>query len=109
MIKNIGIGLLAFVGLIAMLFVFGLVDLGMFKFFGPKRENVRREVFEQTKSYVHGKTQDLAKYYEEYQRAATMEEKEIVSSIIKIRLAEFDAGKIQSLQLKQFLINVRGY
>ncbi|KKN25568.1 hypothetical protein LCGC14_0883520 [marine sediment metagenome] len=90
---------------------FGLEFLGLhwMRFFEPRRENIRREVFEQTKSYTHGKIQDLAKYYEEYQKANTIADKEAVASIIKIRFAEFDSDKIQSQPLKQFLIKIRGF
>ncbi len=81
-------------------------ELVFTRFFAPKRENVRRQVFEETKSYVHGKVQDLAKYYEEYQAS---EDKEAVASIIKMRYAEFDAEAINNYKLKQFLISIRGF
>ena len=100
---------LGFLGALALLFVLGLYGLGWMKFFRPKTEAIRREVFEETKSYVHGKVQDLAKYYEEYQKAESFEDKETIENLIKIRFAEFDADKIQSLQLRKFLINIRGY
>jgi len=83
-----------------------LAGLEWMRFFNPKVENVRREVFENTKSYTHGKIQDLAKYYEEYQKT---EDKEAVAAIIKMRFAEFDANKINSDVLRTFLINIRGY
>ena len=71
--KNIfkigGIVVGGFTALIFFLFLIGVIDLGMFKFFAPKYENVRREVFENTKSYTHGKIQDLAKYKDEYDKA----------------------------------------
>lgn len=90
---------------------FGLEFLGLhwMKFFEPRRENVIREVFEQTKSYVHGKIQDLAKYHEEYKKANTIADKEAIASIIKLRFAEFDAEQIKSVPLKSFLIKIRGY
>ena len=106
MIKNIFI--IIGVLILTVLLAFGL-ELGGLqwqRFFAPKRENIRREVFENTKSYTHGKIQDLAKYYEEYQKA---EDKEAIESLIKMNFAEFDAEKINASKLKQFLINVRGY
>ena len=50
--KNALIVVGVFVGIIAVVFVLELVGLGFFKFFEPKRENIRREVFENTKSYT---------------------------------------------------------
>lgn len=107
--KNVLIVVGCFVGALAIMFILGLYGLGMFKFFAPKTENVRREVFEATKSYSHGKIQDLAKYYEEHQKAKTAEDKAIIENVIRMRLAEFDASKVKSQKLQNFLTTVRGY
>lgn len=98
-----------FIGLIAVLFILGLVGLGFFKFFEPKRENIRREVFENTKSYTHGVIQDLGKYYQEYNDAKTTEDKATIKSVVSMRFAEFDETKIENYKLQQFLIQMRGY
>lgn len=66
-IKVFGISIGGLLGLFALIFVFGLFGLGYFKFFEPKKENIRREIFENTKSYLQGVQQDLGKYYLEYQ------------------------------------------
>lgn len=79
------------------------------KYFKPKYAEIEREVFEETKSYVHGKIQDLAKYYEEYQKAEMAHEKEIIANLVKMRFAEFDVDNIKNAQLRRFLVNVRGY
>lgn len=99
----------AFIGFLVLIFILELFGLGMFKFFAPKKENIRREVFENNKSYSHGIIQDLAKYYGEYQKAESTEDKNAIKEIIKVRFAEFDSDKINSQQLKTFLINMRGY
>lgn len=99
----------AFVGGLVLLFILGLYGLGWFKFFAPKEENIRREVFEQTKSYVHGKIQDLAKYYDEYQKSDSPESKSAIQELVKSQFADFDTNTISSQQLKTFLINMRGY
>lgn len=78
-------------------------------FIGPKRENVRREIFEETKSYTHGKIQDLAKYFDEYKNAESEEDKQTIQTIIKSQFAEVDAHKIKPDALRQFLIQMRGY
>ena len=106
MFKKVTLSIVGVILLFALGWGLAYHELVFTRFFAPKRENVRREVFEETKSYVHGKTQDLAKYYEEYQKA---EDKEAIASIIKMRFAEFDAEAINNYKLKQFLISVRGF
>jgi len=53
----------------------------MYKFWAPKQEQVRREVFEQTKSYKQGTIQNLRRMQEEYVRADDAH-KDSLSSII---------------------------
>lgn len=96
------------VGVFVGIFLIGLYELGLFKFFAPRRENIRREVFEQTQSYVHGKIQDLAKYYDEYEEAAE-DEREALRQVIIMRFAEFDETQIRSAKLRNFLITMRRY
>ena len=98
-----------FAGVLLLLFVLELFGLGMFKFFAPKREGIRREVFEETKSYNHGVAQDLGKYFQEYQEAGTEREKEVIRSVVRMRFAEYDAENLQNDELKRFLKNMRGY
>ena len=90
------------------LFAITYLGLQWKKFFAPKFQNVEREVFEETKSYVHGKIQDLAKYHDEYNNA-TSEDKIVIQKIIKLQFAEFDERKITNFELKNFLIKMRGY
>jgi cell division septal protein FtsQ len=93
---------------VVVIFVIGLLGLGWQKFFKPKYENVRREVFENTQSYVHGKIQDLAKYKVEYENAETSN-REVIRQVIIVRFAEFDESKIQTTGLRNFLVQMRGY
>lgn len=107
-LRVLGILIGVLVGMFAFVFVLGLFSLGYYKFFAPKEENIRREVFEQTQSYVHGKIQDLAKYQNEYNDADT-DEKEVIRQLIIVRFAEFDETKIKPITLRSFLISMRGY
>ena len=93
---------------LVLIFGLGLFSLGYYKFFAPKYEDARREVFENTKSYLHGVQQDLGKYYLEYQ-SANEDGKSAIRTTIQIRFAEVDASKLQSVQLQSFLRNTRGY
>lgn len=98
--------------LIGIIFIGGVLELEYAKFFFPKREAVERKVFEESQSYVHGKIQDLAKYYEEYKKAESansFEDRNAIENLIKMNFSDFDAEKIQNMILKNFLIKVRGY
>jgi hypothetical protein len=107
--KIVALSVLGLVGALVFVFLMGLYGLGWQKFFLPKQENIRREVFEQTQSYTHGKIQDLAKYYEEYNKAENPNDREAIRSLIIMRFAEFDRSKIRSGELRRFLTNTRGY
>jgi hypothetical protein len=78
-------------------------DFFMYQFFAPKYENVRREVFENTQSYVESKRQDLVKYRLEYMRAKTDEEKAALKFTIVQEFANFDEVKLTSPELRDFL------
>lgn len=107
--KIILISIVSIVSLISILFGFGVLELEFMKFFGPKKENIRREIFENTKSYSHGKQMDLARYYEEYQKAESEKDKELIANLIKMQFGSFDDSQITNNQLKQFLITIRGF
>jgi len=98
-------GLILVLALIVSLSFFGL---WYYKFFGPKKENIRREIFENTQSYVQGKAQDLAKYYEEYSKADS-NGKESIRQLVILRFAELDETKLQSPRLRSFLVTMRGF
>lgn len=106
-VKWILIGIGSFVILIFFMFLMGIINLEFLRFFKPKLENVNRETFEQTKSYVHGAIQDIAKYYDEYHKENS--DKNIIENAIKVRFAEFNTDNIKSEKLKRWFIEVRGY
>ena len=97
------------VGVILIILVFSFFALNWKAFFDPKFQNVDRKTFENTKSYVHGKIQDLAKYYEEYQKAKTSDDKMAIANVIKMNFAGFDSKKISNLILRNFLKKIRSY
>ena len=85
-----------------------MYGLGLFKVFAPMKRDIDREVFENTKSYLHAVQQDLGKYYHEYQTTSEAG-KSVIESTIRIRFAEVDASKLQSKELRTFLKKTRGY
>ena len=97
------------VGGLIVIFLIGLSELGWMKFFEPKKENIRREIWEQTQSRVQGVIQDLAKYYDEYNRSDSVESKEAIRQVIIMRFADFDENQIKPVKLRNFLTNMRGY
>ena len=108
-LKIIGLCFLAFVALVALMFATGAIDLGYKKVFKPANENIDRQVFENTQSYVHGKIQDLAKYKREYDATDNMTERQAITSLINQQFAQFDSSKIQDPNLRNFLITTRGF
>lgn len=96
-------GIIAF---LALAFVLELGGISWTKFFGVKREDARREVFEATKSYNEGKEQDLIRYRMQYMRADTKADKEAIASSVRMMFADYDASKLEP-ELQKFLKTVR--
>jgi len=103
MLKRIGLVIL----ILILLVVMGFFVLGWYKLFAPKFENVRRDIFESTRSYNQAKVQELGKYKLEY-ALATEENKKAIASAIRHRFADYDDSKLD-YQLKIFLQEIRGY
>jgi len=78
------------------------------KHLGAELEDAKREMFEETKSYNEGKTQQLAKYWQEYKTAASEEDKAALKATIQTMFADYDAENLP-LPLKGFLKEMRGY
>lgn len=109
MTKTIFLWVGGFAGFIVLLFILELVGLGFFKFFEPKRENIHREIYENTQSFNEGKLQDLAKYFKEYNESKANEDRVAIQTVIQTQFSYFDAEKIQNQKLRTFLINMRGF
>ena len=81
-------------------------DFFMYKFWAPKYENVRREVFENTKSYNQGMVQELQNMQFEYLSNKDENSKQALASIILHRVADFDDSKLPT-DLKLFIQNLK--
>ena len=99
----IGIGLLI-LGL-GLGFLLKFVGLFEYQFFAPKYENARREVFENTQSYVEGKRQDLIRYRLQYNQAPSTENKNAIKSTIRLMFSNVDPDIFEP-QLASFLKDV---
>ena len=107
-----GRGLFYGIGGILVIFIFIFVinglDLFTLKTFGVARENVRREIYEETKSFNESKKQELLKYRMEYLRAE-IDEKGAIASTIRMSFADYDESKLEP-ELAEFLREIKyGY
>ena len=104
--------LLTYIVIIFLLLILVLVltffGMKSYQYFAPKMENIRRNVFESTRSYNEGKIQDLAKYRNEYLLAKTVEDKNAIKSTINLMFANYNDSKMP-MELNQFLKEMRGY
>lgn len=100
-------GILAIAILIVLAFLLELGGLKWQRFFAPKHEAVRREVFRETRSYNESKIQDLARFRLQYLRADG-EEREALRSTIRHMFADYDVKQLPD-ELALFLRDIRGY
>jgi len=105
--KIIGLSLLAIVVFVVIAFLFELGGLQWSRYFGPKKENVKREVFEETKSYNESKIQDLVKYRHQYMMTKDEQEKQAIATTIRHMFADFDIEKLPDVELKAFLKSIK--
>lgn len=92
--------------LIALVFAMELGGLQWKKFFAPKHENVRREVFKATRSFNEAKVQELVKYRLEYMRSNDPAEKGAIASTIRMGFADYDTSKLP-YELQMFIEEIK--
>lgn len=64
-----------------------------YKYWAPKQEAVRRQVFEQTKSYNQGMVQELDQFYRDYTKGGK-EEKAAIKALVLHRVADFPSENL---------------
>lgn len=96
--------ILAIVGGVALLWGIAYHQLIFTAFFGPKFENVRRNTFEQSKSFRTGAVQELQNMQFEYIKASP-EHKVALADIIRHRAAEVPADAMPT-DLQSFISNL---
>lgn len=108
--KNFFIGLVITIvvigGLIGLSYGLGWIGVHQTKTIYKAKEDAKREVFEQSQSYVEGKRQAALKYYKEYQQADESQ-KEALENIISQDFANFDEDKYLTGELKKFIHNCK--
>lgn len=88
--------------LIGLSYGFGWINVHQTKTIYKAKENAKREVFEQTQSYVESKRQSALKYYKEYQSSDDSGKKALKNIIIQ-DFANFDEEKYLTGELKIFI------
>lgn len=95
-------------GLFLLVLLFGLglgaryVGLQVERWFAPREENVRREVFEETKSYNEGMEQQLVKYRLEYARATEESERAAIAAAVRHAYGDYDETRLAP-ELREFV------
>lgn len=93
--KIIGIGLAVLLALLVLGFGLRGASLFTYKFWAPQEENVRREVFENTKSFNQGTIQELAQAYNEFNDPKASEaQKAALKAMALHQTADFDIDKM---------------
>lgn len=67
--RIVALGLLAMIGLYGIGFLATGGDLAIYRFWQPKIEDAKRQVFEQTQSYVEGKVEYIGRLRFQYQQS----------------------------------------
>ena len=94
------------IGLFAIIFLTNEFEIFGIKFWGVRKENAKREVFENTQSYVESKRQELVKLHHEWSMTKEADEKRIIENSIRHNFANFNADKIQDPELHNFLVGI---
>jgi len=105
-LKGTVIALLSIIGLLVIIFAVQGESFFMYKLFAGRTEQVRREVFEQSKAYNQGMIQELQNMQFEYLKA-TKEQQAGLKSIILHRVADYDVNKLPT-HLQAFVFQLRG-
>ena len=93
-------------GLFLLIFLANEFSIFGTKFWGVRKENARREVYERTQSYVEGKRQELVKYHHEWIKASA-DDRIAIEATIRASFANFDESKIEQPELYSFLKQVK--
>ena len=105
--KVIGIVLLIVVILGILSYAFGWLDVFKAKTIGKEMVQTQREIYEESKSYVKGVSDDLARFKYELIKTEDPVEREAIIETIIDRFSDFDVSKLDNPDLQKFLNDVR--
>lgn len=105
--RELGAGLLIIVGLLVGTWIATGNDFFLYKYFAPKQEAVRRQVFEGTKSYNQGMIQELENMEAQY-ITADKDHKEALADLILHRASGYNLDdRDVSSDLRNFIQKLR--
>lgn len=105
--KTVGAVIGVVIAVLALTWIVQGNDFFMYKYFGPKYEQQRRDIFEKSKAYNQGMIQELQNMRFEYVKASP-EQKDALASVILHRVADFDLNQPQVPDdLRQFIEQLR--
>lgn len=102
--KYVGLGAATLATFLGLWWLIAGNEFFIYKVFAPRMESVRREVFEETKSYRQGMIQDLQNMQREY-ILATPEQQKALGYIILHRYADMEDSL--PADLRAFVAKIR--
>jgi hypothetical protein len=102
---------LAVVAFLFLMYVLGFLmtggDLAIYKFWAPKQENAKRQVFENTQSYVEGKITYISRLRAQYTTAEEGPQKTALKQLIIDEASTVDNSKFPP-DLQMFVQSLKG-
>lgn len=110
--SDFGKGIAAFFGFIvvvlALTWVFQGNDFFLYRYFAPKQEQVRREVFENSRAFNQGMVQELQNMQFEYLKQTDPKAKDAMASIILHRASGYNLDDpIVPADLRDFISQLK--
>ena len=108
MLKGIAAGVGALVAILALSWVFMGNEFFLYKYFAPKQEAVRRQVFEQSRAFNQGMVQELQNMQFEYVKEKDPDAKAALASVILHRTSGYNMDDpIVPPDLRQFVVQLK--
>lgn len=104
---------LGFIGVLVLVFGLSWIATGndffLYKYFAPKQEQVRRQVFEQTRSFNQGMIQELENMEFEYEKTTDPDAKKALAGIILHRASGYNLDDPDVPEsLREFIQKLKG-
>lgn len=106
MLKAIGIGVAAVLGLLALTWLVQGNDFFLYQAFAPKYEQVRRDTFEQSHAYRQGMVQNLHALQSDYIRATPVQRGGL-ATIVEQRVGDVSDPETLPADVRAFVACVR--
>jgi hypothetical protein len=106
--KNMLITITIIIGLLALTLGLGYYGVFYKNTVGVQDANADRNIFKENKSYVEGMINDLSRLKLEYAQQQDPIAKKALGDTIRERFSNFDINKIEDVNLRNFLMQIRG-